>query len=392
MKKILLGLSLLLILAFVFSPRYLRNALVHLTANIDDYMIFDNRKIDNGQPQPWLLAGNYNQLSLADTSLAAIEAYEPVAFLIAKNGRLVYERYWDGYGKESYSNSFSMAKSIVSLLIGVALDEGLIHSLDDPVAAYLPCFQEGEKEKLSIRHLLSMSSGLDWNESYMNPFSVTTQAYYGTDLDELVCEQEAVEEPGIRWKYLSGNTQVLGELLATVSGKSLSEYASEKLWAPMGASYPALWSLDREGGNEKAYCCFNSNARDFARFGQLVLDSGQWKGEQLVPKSYLQEMLQAASWLVDEENKPVDFYGYHWWILQQGGEQIPYMRGILGQYVFVLPEQNAVVVRLGHKRSTTYRNHHPQDAYLYIEAARQILKEVPNLPPDSLIYTLTNAG
>lgn len=383
MKKLFLVL-LVLVVALFFSPAYLRNALLHLTANIDDYMIFENRVVDEGKPQPWLLAGNYNEPQLSDSLREAITAYEPVAFLLIQDGKLLYEEYWDDYDSLSYSNSFSMAKSIVSLLIGVALDEGHIASLDDPVADYLPCFREGEKQQVTIRHLLSMSSGLSWDESYLNPFSVTTKAYYGADLEELVCGQELIETPGKEWKYLSGNTQVLGLLLSKATGKSLSEYASEKLWTPMGASEHALWSIDAEGGDEKAYCCFNTNARDFARFGQLVLDSGRWNGQQLVSEAYLQQALQPVRSLQDEEGAAVDFYGYQWWIIEKEGQKIPYMRGILGQYVFVLPQHRAIVVRLGHKRSRERIHHHPEDAFLYLAAAEHLLAQSPALLTDSL--------
>lgn len=373
-KGILVVLAILLV-TYLAAPLYLRNALTYYTADIDDYTIFENRQVLNGTATAWDLHKNYNNLKLNDSLQERITALKPVAFLVARQGEVLHEQYWDGYSAESYSNSFSMAKSIISLLVGVALEEGDIKSLDEAVGNYLPAFDTEQNKKLTIRHLLSMSSGLDWDESYGSPFSVTTQAYYGTNLPGLINKLQVVESPGREWKYLSGNTQILAMVLEKATGQNVSDYASEKLWKPLGTSAPALWSLDRSDGLEKAYCCFNSNARDFARLGQLILNEGRWKGEQLVSRDYLRQALSPASFLEDEEGKAVDFYGYQWWIVNYKGRTIPYARGILGQYIFILPEQEAVVVRLGHERDPEYLNHHPKDVYLYLDAAYALLEQ-----------------
>lgn len=371
--KILLPVLLLLLLTYAVLPTYLRNALTYFHANIDDYTIFENREVLAGSVHPWPLSTSYNSVKLADTLQTSIEALDPVAFLLVRKGEIVHEQYWDGYNSQSYSNSFSMAKSIVGLLTGIALEEGFIKSLDEPVGNYLPSFRKGANSQLTIRHLLTMSSGLNWDESYGSPFSVTTKAYYGNNLPELVNELQVVEAPGKEWEYLSGNTQLLALVLEKATRKSLSDYASEKLWKPLGASSPALWSLDKPEGTEKAYCCFNSNARDFARLGQLILNKGEWQGKRLISPAYLQEALQPASYLTDEEGAPVDFYGYQWWVVNYKGKAIPYARGILGQYIFILPDKEAVLVRLGHERSPEYIHHHPKDVYLYLDAAYSLL-------------------
>ena len=371
----MLAVVLLLLLAYFVAPVYLRNALTYYTADIDDYTIFENRQVLNGSVAEWSLSKSYNHAILHDSTTRQLESYKPVAFLVAQKGEILYEKYWDGYSENSYSNSFSMAKSIVGLLIGVALEEGQIKSLDEPVGNYLPAFAQEVNAQLRIKDLLTMSSGLDWDESYGSPFSVTTQAYYGDDIPKLINHLKVVNTPGKEWNYLSGNTQVLAMVLEKATGKSLSEYASEKLWKPLGASAPALWSLDRAEGTEKAYCCFNSNARDFARLGQLILNDGSWNGKQLISSKYLQQAFSPATYLTNIEDKQkVDFYGYHWWILNYKGQQIPYARGILGQYIFIIPEKQAVVVRLGHERDQQYINNHPKDVYLYLDAAYSILE------------------
>jgi CubicO group peptidase (beta-lactamase class C family) len=259
-------------------------------------------------------------------------------------------------------------------LVGIALDEGKIKSLDQPVGEFIPSYNEGLEKQLTIRHLLTMSSGLDWQEEYSTPFSPTAQAYYGTDINSLMNEMKIIEEPGKEFEYLSGNTQLLAMVLEAATGQRISDYTSEKIWKKVGARDDALWNLDSEDGMEKAYCCFNTNVRDYARFGQLILNKGIWKGERIISEGYLAEATSAKEYLLDKETGDiVDFYGYQWWIVNYKGNQIPYMRGILGQYIFVIPEKNAVVVRLGHKRSSAYKGHHPQDVYDYLDGAFSIL-------------------
>lgn len=367
---------LLLLVAYAVMPPYLRRALTYYTADIDDYTIFENRMVTAGKPQNWKLSEDYNNISLAAPVQQKLEAYRPVAFLVTQGGEILHEQYWDGYSQSSYSNSFSVAKSIVALLTGIALEEGHIKSLDDPAGTYLKTFAEEKNARLTIRQLLTMSSGLDWDESYGSPFSVTTKAYYGNSIPELINNLEVTEPSGKEWKYLSGNTQVLAMILEKVTGQTLSNYASEKLWKPLGAAAPALWSLDREGGTEKAYCCFNSNARDFARIGQLVLNGGKWNGKQIVSEEFLKEALKPADHLTAEDGEKVDFYGFQWWIVNYKGKNIPYARGILGQYIFILEDKDAVVVRLGHKRDQEYLNNHPKDVYFYLDAAYSLLSPV----------------
>jgi CubicO group peptidase (beta-lactamase class C family) len=237
---------------------------------------------------------------------------------------------------------------VVSALLGIAIQEGKIKSVDQSVGDFLSDFNEGEKKNITIKHLLMMSSGLNWNESYANPLSVTTEAYYGTDLKKAVSGLKATEKPGVTFSYESGDTQILGLVLQAATGKSLSQYAHEKLWAPMGAENDALWSVDHEDGYEKAYCCINSNARDFARFGNLYLHKGNWKGNQLIDSSYVKRSITPHGLMY--EGKASDFYGFQWWTVPDyKGKSFFYARGILGQLIVVVPDKNAVVVRLGEK-------------------------------------------
>jgi len=366
----------LCLIFYIAAPDYLLNALRRLGPRIDDYTFFENRVIEAGKYDPWEIDDNYNKTSLTKTISEQIEEYNPVAFLVIQDEKIKYEEYWDGYSEKSLSNSFSAAKSVVGLMIGIALDEGTIKSLDQPVGDFIPEYSQGSRNELTIRQVLTMSSGLNWEEKYTTPFSTTARAYYGSNIADLVIDLEVVEKPGVYFEYLSGNTQILAMVVESATGKRISEYASEKIWKQIGAQQNALWCLDSKDGMEKAYCCFNTNARDFARFGQLVLNNGKWNDKVIISQEYISEATTPKEYLLDKrDNKPVDYYGYQWWIIDYKGYKIPYMRGILGQYIFSIREKNAVVVRLGHDRSSEYIGRHPKDVYLYLDAAFMILDQ-----------------
>lgn len=352
-KNILKGFIVLFIafafFAFVSGKTYLFKAVVYNFANIDDYKIFENNTVKTAIAQPWALSSNYNKVNYPDSLNALMEELDAVGLLVIKNDSIQFEKYWDGYSDSSLSNSFSMAKSVTSLLIGVAIKEGKIKSVDQPVGDFIPEFKEGDKAALTIKDVLTMSSGTNWNESYSNPASETTELYYGKDLYKVATKVQMEKKPGTYHSYKSGDTQLLGLILQKVTGKSLSEYASEKLWEPMGAEHPALWSLDRKGGSEKAYCCFNSNTRDFARLGKLMLDSGKWKGSAIIDSNYYVNSIKACG-VDDDHGQTCDYYGYQWWIDPMHPE-IFYARGILGQYIIVIPSKKTIIVRLGKKTS-----------------------------------------
>lgn len=374
LKKTILIIVVVLVVVYLALPYYAKQAIIHQYPGIEDYKIFHNRVVKAGTYIPWEIDSLYNTFVIADSTMTKIESYDPVAFLVIQDGKILYEKYWEGYSDSSLSNSFSAAKSIVGLLVGAAIDDGYIKSVDQKVAEFLPSFKEGGKEKISIKDLLTMSSGLDWDEAYSSLFSPTTAAYYTNDLRKLVDDLGVVEEPGKRYYYRSIDSEVLAMIVQAATGKTISEYASEKYWKKMGAHHDALWCLDHKDGMEKAYCCFNSNARDFARWGQLMLNRGKWGDQQLISETYLDETTTPAYYLTDDDGMHVSYYGYQWWIMDYNDYKIPYMRGILGQYVFAIPEKNAVVVRLGHKRSDQLIGPNRKDMYVYMEAASQILR------------------
>lgn len=369
-KKILLILisvvTIFEIAIFITGYEYLNKAIWYNFSGIEDYQIFENRLIrKSNDPDSWSKATiEETQRKILDEVARKLEDINSVAFLVIHNDSMVYEKYWEDFGPASISNSFSMAKSYVSALIGVALKKKWIKNLEEPVANYVPHFKKEELKEIKIIDLLTMSSGIDWKESYVNPFSITTRAYYGDDLKEVIEQINYETSAGKSFKYLSGNTQVLAFILMNATGKSLSQLIEEELWQPMGSENDALWCLDDQNGIEKAYCCINSNARDFARLGNLYLHEGNWKGAQLIDSNYV----KLSTTAYDYEMKPFEHYGYQWWILPEYNEGIFYARGIHGQYIIIIPSKKTVVVRLGRKRMKKSDEVHPDEIHLIIKA------------------------
>ncbi|MCC6761986.1 MAG: serine hydrolase [Chitinophagaceae bacterium] len=364
-KKILLyivvSLAAATLLAYATGNSYMVKSALYNFANVDDYKKFDNDTVAIAAPQPIANSSRYNKATLPDSMKAYLQSIETGALLVIKNDSVVFEEYWDAFSADGLSGSFSVAKSITSMLLGIAVQEGHIKSIDDKVQQYLPWFTGGGKENVSIRHLLTMSSGTDFSESYMNPFSITANLYYGNDLVHTANDVTMVNQPGTLHKYKSGDTQLLGLIIEKMTGKKLAQYAAEKLWQPLGATQAALWSTDKAGGNTKAYCCFNTNARDFAKLGQLMLHGGKWNGRQLIDSAYVAASGTACN-ISDETGLRCHYYGYQWWVSPEH-EGVFYARGILGQYIMVIPSQNAVVVRLGKVKSQVLRNATPKIVY-----------------------------
>jgi CubicO group peptidase (beta-lactamase class C family) len=353
--------------------------------------IYDLNKFYNstveapGKTQPWTFKTSKNEL-LGKKDLKYMDTWMTSSFLIVKNDQVIYERYWDEHHPETVSNSFSAAKTVVSILIGIAIEEGDIKNLDEPVRKYIPEFSGKGKEKITIRHLLAMSSGLDWTESGKNPLSENAESYYGWDLRGLVTRQHVERPPGKDFIYQSGNSQLLAFILEKATGKDLSHYASEKLWKPIGAESDAFWSLDKESGAEKAFCCLYSTTRDFARIGKVLANHGKWNDKQVIPASYFDEMVKNPE-MTTEEGVPNTRYGLHIWTYVSNGHPVYYCRGIKGQYIIAIPDEQLIIVRTGHirapdtnpeilKTANTKANQekigHPSDLFEYIRMGRQV--------------------
>lgn len=369
--SILLAVELLIVIS---GKTYLNNVFAktifsgRFGPDIDELDWFDKHEVATATPQPWPVSVQYNQAKISDDLLAKIEDYQTVSYLVIRKDSLLYERHWEGYTDQSYINSFSMAKSFTSVLIGCAIRDGLIRSVDDPVGDYLDEFKEGDRSKIRIRHLLTMSSGIDFKEDYISPLAWPAEAYYGDDVNALTLKAECITPPGKIWYYKGGDSQLLGMILKKVTGKELAQYAAEKIWKPMGAEHPAYWSTDAKG-MEKVSCCWYTNAKDYARIARLMMHTGNWNGNQLMDSLYAVQSITPAE-LMDQNGKETRNYGYQWWLMKHKGHDIFYARGIRGQYIFAIPDLDLIVVRLGHKRDgKKSADDLPLDIYVYLDAA-----------------------
>jgi CubicO group peptidase (beta-lactamase class C family) len=277
-----------------------------------------------------------------------LEDNKTVAFLIIKNDTIQYEKYFKGYDKQSIVPSFSMAKSVTSILIGCAIDQGLIKSVDEPITNYIPELTKNGFEKVTIKHLLQMTSGIKFNESYVNPFGDAASFYYGRNLRKVIGKMKLKSEPGKRFEYVSGNTQLLGLVLErSLKGKTITSYLQEKLWTPLEMEYDASWSIDRKkNGLEKTFCCLNARARDFAKIGRLYKNKGNWNGKQIVSQKWVEESTK-----LDTSEGSAKFYQYQWWLPTPNEDFMA--EGILGQFIYVNPTKDLIIVRLGKKEGKT---------------------------------------
>lgn len=317
-------------------------------ANITDHKIFPARTLHNDSVKYNFHPTKTGASAIKIGDQASFEKYlidnHTVAFLIIKSDTILYEKYFDKYTEESIVASFSMAKSVTSILIGCAIDDGLIKSVDEPITNYIPELKKEGFEKVTIKHVLQMTSGLDFNESYVNPFGDAAAFYYGRNLRKQIDKMELKTEPGKRFQYVSGNTQLLGLILErAIKTKTVTEYLEDKLWKPLGMEYDATWSLDKKkNGLEKTFCCLNARARDFAKIGRLYLNKGNWNGKQIVSQKWIEESTRA-----DLTEGGASFYKYQWWLPSQSGDFMA--EGILGQFIYVNPVKDVIIVRLGKK-------------------------------------------
>ncbi|WP_431899850.1 serine hydrolase domain-containing protein [Nonomuraea sp. bgisy101] len=321
-------------------------ALVWYDSDVGDQYRFPSRLIPAGKDAGPLPSGT----EIAAAGGAAFDDFlresDTSAFLVVHGDRLVYERYFGGADRRTRQTSFSVAKSFVSTLVGIAIAEGRIKSVEDPVTDYLPELARRDPRfaRIRLRDLLTMSSGLRfWKTDLPWPWDDDTFTYYGVDLRDVALNGTRVERPpGQEWHYTNYNPLLLGMVLERATGMTVSAYMSSRLWQPLGAERDATWSLDsRRSGFEKMESGLNATPVDFARFGLLFLHDGEWNGRRVVPKAWVE-----AATAADTTTDPADFYQYFWWVdVERPGRF--YALGNHGQYIYVAPDADTVVVRTG---------------------------------------------
>ncbi len=318
------------------------------TANINDYQQFYTRTIQAGIKQALNESSRVNSKPLSEQFQQDVADQGIAAFLVIQNGEIVSERYFNGYNDRSKTNSFSMAKTVLTMMVAKAIDEGHIESFDQPLIELLPEFSDDPLAKeATLAQLSLMTSGYEWTEHYYSPISPTVELLYGSDIEDFLLDGEFSAEPGTFWEYSSASTQLLGIALLRALRKSdpdmtLSQYLSDTLWKPLAMNDDGLWHLDNSG-MELVFCCLNTNARNYARFGMLMLNDGVWYGKRLLPAGLVEQMIQPIG---DAH------YGYSTWLGLEHDPAHYYLSGHLGQFVIVVPEHNMVVVRLGESTSS----------------------------------------
>jgi CubicO group peptidase (beta-lactamase class C family) len=286
--------------------------------------------------------GTENFLQRTDTS----------ALLILQNGRIQFEKYWLTGGENVQWMSMSVAKSFISALVGIAIRDGHINNIEEAISDYVPELKNSPYNNVRIKDVLQMSSGASWNEDYSDPESDINRwakiFALGGSFDEFIQTLSDDFKPGTRNRYNSMDTQALGMLVNRATGKTITNYMTEMLWHPMGASNEGYWLLDSEG-MEMAFAGLNITARDYAKFGELYRLDGKLNGQQIVPKSWVKDSITPdGPHLTPGDNPLSDYplgYGYQWWVPE--GDKGEFMAiGIYNQMIYVAPESNMVIVKL----------------------------------------------
>jgi len=324
--------------------------------NMDQYFAF---KTVEKAPEPHIFPRKSNielpkSFSYGDQTFNTMDFLDSSytqGFLVLQNDTVIYENYWRGQKEDTRHISWSMAKSVISALLGIAQEEGHMGSVDKNVEEYLPELIGSGYEGVKVKDVLQMSSGVKFDEDYADPKSDINRWFkafaLGESQDEFA-ETMVNERPaGTYNHYVSINTHVLGMILVRTTGKSIAKYFKEKLWDPIGAEHNAYWLKD-ETGMEMALGGLNATLRDYAKVGRLFLHRGNWYGNQLVPASWVTESttMDAEHLLPQSKNSahPNTGYGYQWWI-PDGDDGEFWARGVFNQYIYINPTTNTVIVK-----------------------------------------------
>ncbi len=333
------------------GPLTVYRTVVYNYSGIDDYRIFPQRRLtaaarpfrfrdgssDGNVPLP-VRFGRRHDVLLSEL----LPVTDTTAFLVVKNDLIVFERYYNGYDRATPSLSFSMAKSFLSILVGCAMADGYLKSVDQPVTELVPELQAKGFASVTLKHLLQMTSGIDYAENDF-PFGRHVRFYYTDRLEQEIVNLRLRERPGGQFVYKSSDAFLLTLALKRALGrKSIIAYMQERLWTPLGMEYDGAWSLDHApDGLEKTGCCLAVTARDVAKFGRLYLNKGLWDGQRIVPEAWV-----TASTRSDTSAGSAWNYQHLWWLVAQ--DRPDFMaNGHLGQFLYINPAAGVIIVRLG---------------------------------------------
>ena len=352
---------------------YTYRTLIYNDSGIDDFNVFPTRTIENAAPlynfakaaipfeiAPFSYPYKGKTIQVADPESFLVDS-QTVALIIIKDDEILYEKYFNDYRRDSPISIFSVSKSIISTLIGFAVQDGTIHSIDDSIVKYLPELRGKGMDNMTIRRLMLMDSGIPYNQDnnaffLFQIFYDDALNYYMPDLRHYALGMKAKEDQiGKYFIYNNHHPLFEGLILERVTGMTVSAYAEQKLWKPLGMEFPASWNLDSEkGGFEHMESGFNARLIDFAKFGRLFLNHGSWNGTQILPEAWV---LEATSpdpndnrpWVEEPDwPKAGGYYKFHWWGLRKSdGSYVYAALGHLGQVIYISPTRNIIIVRSG---------------------------------------------
>jgi CubicO group peptidase (beta-lactamase class C family) len=370
---VLLVLSYIAAVAIAIGPITAYRMLTSLDSNIYTYKIFPQRAIATGGSVstlkqasqvnfPTTITFSYNGSHYITGLKDLFAQTDTQAFIVIRNNTMIYEKYLNGAHRDTLFTSFSMAKSFTSALIGIAIDEGKIKSVNDPVIRYVPELKGRGFDRLTIRDMLLMSTGVAFQHDNglflpFRPFlSDDAKQYYTTNLRQLILSVRSSDQPiGVAFHYNDFYALLEGLILKRVTGETIAQFTQDKLWQPMGMGYSASWSLDSSAdGFEKTNSALNARAIDFARFGLMFLNNGRWNGQQIISRRWVTESTtpdpaDRRSWKDDPTwHQAGGDYKYNWWGLKNPDGTYDYLAwGKDGQFIYVSPSTNTVIVRLG---------------------------------------------
>ena len=356
-------LSLILILAIwsvVAGPVTVYRVITRGDTTVYDYKRFPGRSL-TPSPVPYRFDVDLQDGLLPETIHLDIsggktfddllETSKTLAFLIIQDDVLVFEYYGNGHSESAISQIFSTSKSILSILVGTAIDDGLITSVKDPVTKYVPELAGAGFENVTIENLLNMQSNMDYFEND-NPFGEHVIFNFTNHLEDEILGLRILTKPDRQFRYKSGDNALLGLILdRTLGDKTITQYIQERLWNSLGMEHGGVWGVDRLDGLERTWCCLSMSARDLAKFGQLYLQNGNWNGTQIVPPEWVETSTMFGAytsneWPSDMSKIGASNYKYQWWLLS-GNDGNYSSWGKDGQFVYVNPQKGLVIVRLG---------------------------------------------
>jgi CubicO group peptidase (beta-lactamase class C family) len=338
-------------------------------------LVFPSRNVDAGDtvwafehaqsnlPETYEFEGSSRSLSVF------LDETVTTGLLVVNGSAIAHEEYRLGADETSQFTSWSMAKAVLSALFGIALDEGYIDSLDDPITKYVPELIGSGYDGVTIEHALTMSSGVAFDEDYSNLASDVNRLFLtlaaGMPMEDTLSVLEREREPGTYNNYISADSIALGLVLEAATGMSSEHYLSSRLWQPMGAERDAYWSTGREGP-VLAFCCLNATLRDYARFGRLFLNGGMREGEQIVPSAWVEASTRPTARHLEPGENPASFwtfgYGYKWWVPEDPQDEFLAI-GIWGQYIYVDRAREVVIVKTSADYDFDTRDHESVEVF-----------------------------